>query len=370
MVEKPNILVIDDEMGPREALKTILKPYYNVYAAERGGQALEILNRNPIDLVTVDLRMPGLSGIKVLEKVKKYDSDIEAIVITGYGSLDTAVEGLRLGAFDYIAKPFDVNHILDLVRRALERRGARLKLRQLKSDFLGNVSHELRTPLSVVIGFVALLLDELIGKLTDEQLKVLERVYESSEELLELIDNLLCVTSLNAGELHAIEEKFDVEAMVHEATQRYQKLVKDKGVQLSVQISPGGLRIVSDRSKVTRIFQSLLHNAIKFTPAGEVTVKVRRSIQRRVIEFEITDTGIGIPHDQIEGMFQPFRQMDDSPRREFSGLGLGLTVARRLTEFLGGEVDIRSGPDLGTHILLNIPYRWESPKNEGPPSHY
>src|SRR5687768_7486786 len=111
MEERANILVVDDEMGPREALKTILKPYHNIYTAERGGQALEILTQVPIDLVTVDLRMPGMSGIKVLERIKMQDSDIEAIVITGYGSLDTAVEGLRLGAFDYIAKPFDVNHI-------------------------------------------------------------------------------------------------------------------------------------------------------------------------------------------------------------------------------------------------------------------
>lgn len=369
MDERANILVIDDEMGPREALKTILKPYYNIYTAERGGQALEILTQVPIDLVTVDLRMPGMSGIKVLENIKKQDSDIEAIVITGYGSLDTAVEGLRLGAFDYIAKPFDVNHILSLVRRALERRATRLKLRQLKSDFLGNVSHELRTPLSVVIGFVSLLLDQLIGKLTDEQLKILERVYENSEELLELIDNLLCITSLNAGELATTEEEFDVAAMVHETTERYQKLVKEKGIQLSVQISPGGLRIVSDLSKVTRIFQSLLHNAIKFTLAGEVTVNVRRSINRRVIEFEIADTGIGIPRDQIETMFQPFRQLDGSPRREFSGLGLGLTVARRLTDFLGGAVEIRSQPDLGTHVLLSIPYRWEAQRSEGS-AHY
>src|SRR3990170_5463246 len=98
---KANILIIDDELGPRESLKMILKPHYNVYTAERGGQAVEILNQMPIDLVTVDLRMPGLPGIKILEKVKNYDPDVEAIIITGYGSMDTAIEGLRLGAFDY-----------------------------------------------------------------------------------------------------------------------------------------------------------------------------------------------------------------------------------------------------------------------------
>ena len=134
------------KMGPRESLKMILNPYYTVHVAERGGQAVEMLGKFPVDLVTLDLKMPGLSGIHVLEKLKEYDPDIEAIIITGYGSLDTAIEGLRLGAFDYISKPFDVNHILSLVRRGLERRNAKSKLRQVKSDFLSNVSHELRTP--------------------------------------------------------------------------------------------------------------------------------------------------------------------------------------------------------------------------------
>jgi signal transduction histidine kinase len=368
MLDKANILVVDDEMGPRESLKTILKPYYNVYTAERGGQAIEILNQVPIDLVTVDLRMPGISGIKVLEKVKQRDTDIEAIIITGYGSLDTAVEGLRLGAFDYIAKPFDVSHILSLVRRALERRSARLKLRQLKSDFLGNVSHELRTPLSVVIGFVSLLLDQIIGKLTDEQLKVLERVYANSEELLELIDNLLCLTSLDAGELPIVEEEFDVGAMLQESLKRFQKVLREKAVQLSVELPTGGIRVLSDPSNVARVFQNLLHNALKFTPGGEVTIKAHRSLQRRMLELEIVDTGVGIPRDQIESMFQPFRQLDGSPRRQFSGLGLGLTVARRLTDFLGGTLDIRSQPGVGTQVLLSFPYRTEAQK-EGFPNH-
>src|SRR5215470_11847528 len=167
-ITKPHVLVVDDEMGPRESLKMILNPYYTVHTAERGGQAVEMLGKFPVDLVTLDLKMPGLSGIHVLEKLKEYDPDIEAIIITGYGSLDTAIEGLRLGAFDYISKPFDVNHILSLVRRGLERRNAKSKLRQVKSDFLSNVSHELRTPLSVVVGFVYLLLNQVIGKLSEE----------------------------------------------------------------------------------------------------------------------------------------------------------------------------------------------------------
>jgi DNA-binding response OmpR family regulator len=200
---KPHILIVDDEMGPRESLKMILNPYYNVHVAERGAQAVELLKQIPVDLVTLDLKMPGFSGINVLEKVKQIDPDIEAIIITGYGSLDTAIEGLRLGAFDYISKPFDVNHILSLVRRGLDRRNAKSRLRQVKSDFLSNVSHELRTPLSVVVGFVYLLLNQVIGKLSEEQQKVLETVYRNSEELLELIDNVLWMTSLNAGDSHA-----------------------------------------------------------------------------------------------------------------------------------------------------------------------
>src|SRR3954469_10544605 len=144
MDSKPHILVVDDEMGPRESLKMILNPYYTVHLAERGAQAVEILDKFDVDLVTLDLKMPGLNGINILEQVKKRDADIEAIIITGYGSLDTAIEGLRLGAFDYISKPFDVNHILSLVRRGLERRRAKAKLRQVKSDFISNVSHELR----------------------------------------------------------------------------------------------------------------------------------------------------------------------------------------------------------------------------------
>jgi signal transduction histidine kinase len=354
-VSKPHILIVDDEMGPRESLKMILNPYYNVHLAERGAQAVEMLKEIPIDLVTVDLKMPGFSGINVLERVKQHDPDIEAIIITGYGSLDTAIEGLRLGAFDYISKPFDVNHILSLVRRGLDRRNAKARLRQVKSDFLSNISHELRTPLSVVVGFVYLLLNQVIGKLSEEQQKVLETVYRNSEELLELIDNVLWMTSLNAGDANAAIEKFDAREAVNEATKRYEKTIREKGLALNMEVAEGQISIVSDRAKVERIFQNVFNNAVKFTSQGEITVKVRPSADRNSVEIEITDTGTGIDESKIDSIFEPFHQADNSIQRAYSGLGLGLTVSRRMAELIGGKLEISSKANVGTRVTMSFP---------------
>jgi len=352
---KPHILIVDDELGPRESLKMILNPYYNVHVAERGGQAIDMLAKLPVDLVTLDLKMPGFTGINVLEKLKEYDPDIEAIIITGYGSLDTAIEGLRLGAFDYISKPFDVNHILSLVRRGLERRSAKTKLRQVKSDFLSNVSHELRTPLSVVVGFVYLLLNQVIGKLSEEQQKVLETVYRNSEELLELIDNVLWMTSLNAGDAAATVEKFDGCEVVRETVKRYERILREKGLVLSLEMVDTGVSIVSDRSKVERIFQNVFNNAIKFTSAGGIKVRVHPTADQRNIEFEVVDTGIGIEKNKMDSIFEPFQQVDTSTHRSFSGLGLGLTVAHRMAELIGGTLEISSEAGKGTHVMMKFP---------------
>src|SRR5262245_58623691 len=352
---KPHILIVDDEMGPRESLKMILNPYYTVHTADRGAQAIEMLKQIPVDLVTLDLKMPGLTGINVLERVKAYDPDIEAIIITGYGSLDTAIEGLRLGAFDYISKPFDVNHILSLVRLGLERRNAKARLRQVKSDFLSNVSHELRTPLSVVVGFVYLLLNQVIGKLSDDQQKVLETVYRNSEELLELIDNVLWMTSLNVGDGGTTIEKFDARAVVNETIKRYQKAIQEKGLVLSLQLAEDDLYIVSDRAKVERIFQNVFNNAVKFTAEGEITVRVRPSADRNYVQFEVIDTGSGIEENKIASIFEPFHQADNSSQRSFSGLGLGLTVARRMAELIGAKLEVTSQPNVGTRAFMTFP---------------
>lgn len=122
MAEKANILVVDDELGPRESLKMVLKPFYTIFTAENGEQALAVIKNQPIDLVTLDLKMAGSDGTEVLREIKKTKEDIEVIIITGFGSLRTAMEGIRYCAADYILKPFDIAELISIVNRTLDRK--------------------------------------------------------------------------------------------------------------------------------------------------------------------------------------------------------------------------------------------------------
>lgn len=158
MSEQSTVLVVDDEVGPRESLRAILKPDYQVLVAAEGEQALRVVAQQPIDVVLLDLRMPGLSGIQVLERIKELDPSIEVIVVTGYASYDTVLEGLRLHAFDYIPKPFSTPHLRETVKRAAAQRHIcqiRVKKREEQQirdwlQALETISQSLRTSLQTI----------------------------------------------------------------------------------------------------------------------------------------------------------------------------------------------------------------------------
>ena len=137
MANKGTILIVDDEVGPRESLRMILKPIYDVFTAGDGNEALRCIHDKNIDLVTLDLKMPGLSGIDVLRELKKFQPDIEVIVITGYGTLNNAQEAIRFGAGDFISKPFNVADIISIVSKSFERRSYNLKIKNLIQQIKG-----------------------------------------------------------------------------------------------------------------------------------------------------------------------------------------------------------------------------------------
>jgi len=141
MVEHARILIVDDELGPRESLRIILKPFYDVHTASDGRAALDFLGRNTVDLITLDLKMPGLSGLEVLEQVRKSNPDVLVIIVTGYGTFKSVVEAIRLDVFDYISKPFNIQEILSVVKRCLEMRDTEITIKTIFSE-IASVSVE------------------------------------------------------------------------------------------------------------------------------------------------------------------------------------------------------------------------------------
>ncbi|MBI4515428.1 MAG: hybrid sensor histidine kinase/response regulator [Deltaproteobacteria bacterium] len=357
MDECASLLIIDDERGPTESLRMIFKPSYKVYTAARAEQALTILRTTPIDVVTLDLRMPGMPGIELLEQIKACDPDIEVIIVTGYAALDTALRGLRHRVFDYVTKPFDVPHIADLVRRAVGRRRSTLRLRNMKEDFLANLSHELRTPLSAIIGYSAILAEELQSMVNLEQRVALERIQANSQELLNLIEGVLLLNALDAGEVPLMVEPFDVSESVQRMTRRFEAVAFAKGIALNVELDAHDLWALSDEEKVERVIEALLDNALKFTTSGHVCVAVRHACVPEAVEIEVTDTGIGMEQEEIIHALRGLEQSDASSRRRYRGLGLGLRLATRLVEFIGGDLHIRSEAGRGTRCTVTIPAR-------------
>jgi DNA-binding NtrC family response regulator len=153
MGQKGSILIVDDEVGPRESLRMILKPIYEIYTATNGDEALQVIQNENIDLVTLDLRMPGLSGIDVLREIKKIRADVEVIVITGYGTLTNAQEAIRYGAGDFISKPFNVADIIAIISKSFERRNYNMKIKNLIQQIkdlksAGPIKEECQSPMT------------------------------------------------------------------------------------------------------------------------------------------------------------------------------------------------------------------------------
>ncbi len=237
-----------------------------------------------------------------------------------------------------------------------EQYSAVVDARKAKDEFLANVSHELRTPLTSVLGYISILQEELSGPLTEGQRHDLSHVKRSSERLLELIEDLLELTTLTRGGIQVYIEEFDPALVLQEVVDTVPGRLSE--VELSVAEPPPFLpRMKSDRKKIARILVSLLGNAYKFTPRGRVEVGV--SLVGDRVHFLVGDTGIGIPAESQAVVFEAFRQLDGSVTRRYGGSGLGLALARGLARLLGGDVSLRSAPGEGTVVDVSLPLEFE-----------
>jgi signal transduction histidine kinase/DNA-binding response OmpR family regulator/CHASE3 domain sensor protein len=226
-----------------------------------------------------------------------------------------------------------------------------------KSEFLANMSHELRTPLNSSLILAKLLADNREGNLNPEQVKFAQTIYSAGNDLLTLINDILDLSKIEAGKLDVHPEDVPMARLCEDLANTFRPLAADKGIELGATVDADvPASIVTDSTRVQQVLKNLLSNALKFTERGGVSLRVRRRGGNRVA-FDVKDTGIGIPAEQHEVIFEAFRQADGTTNRKYGGTGLGLSISRDLARLLGGELTVDSAPGRGSTFTLALPDR-------------
>jgi len=242
----------------------------------------------------------------------------------------------------------------ELLRRqhiALEQASA------LKSQFLANMSHEFRTPLNAILGYTHMLLNGVSGAVSDPQRKSLTRIDSNSQHLLALINDILDITRIEAGRMPLNLSTFSIPALIEEVMSELEPIIRRSNLSVRAITARTLPQLKSDRQKVKQIVLNLLSNALKFTPSGSVRIIASYDKKDRTVGIAVADTGVGIAPEDRTKVFEDFRQLDSSPARGYGGTGLGLSICRRLSQMLGGTIDLESEVGMGSTFSLRLPAR-------------
>jgi signal transduction histidine kinase/DNA-binding response OmpR family regulator len=233
-----------------------------------------------------------------------------------------------------------------------------------KSEFLANMSHELRTPMNAIIGFTRLIMRRCKDLLPERQYGNLEKILASANHLHGLINDVLDLSKIEAGRMEVRPVEFALEPLLDQCLRTVEPILRGGRVRLVKEVDSGLLALLTDQDKLRQILINLLSNATKFTEAGSITLSTRREGDR--IAVAVADTGIGIPTDQLDLVFEEFRQVDSSSTRQYGGTGLGLSISRSLARLLGGNIVLESTPGVGSTFTLTVPARYQGAEPRAP----
>jgi signal transduction histidine kinase len=375
-VTPPRVLHIEDDPANRLLVRKILAGAgFEVVDAVDGLEGVRLARTQRPDLVLVDLNIPGLDGYEVTLRLRGDASlrQVPIVAITAEGDRSTS---LAVGCDGFVQKPINARTFAATLKKFLrggkevvapEKADAHLRAqshrivarleakvaelseanaRLLEADrartaFYRNISHELATPMTPIVGYVKLLVDEELGQLNPSQRKALRAMDDCVRRLRSLIDNLLDVTGLEAGTMRFVHRDYDVRALTERVLGKFQASVAQRSVQFVFECDEARMPAWGDADRFGRGLAQVIDNAVKFTPPGGV-VGVRVRHVGSFYQICVADNGPGIPASQIDKVLQPFVQADGSPTRKHQGVGIGLAIARRVTEGLGGELSLAS----------------------------
>lgn len=371
------VLVVDDELGIREGCRRALTSSgLEVEVAENGPDGLDKLRQGSFDVLLVDAMMPGMSGLEMMQQVRKIAPDIIGIIITGYATIELAVQAIREGAHDFIAKPFTRELLVHVINREMDRQRLRREAQRtneleekllgltrvrsetekigiMQSRFMMTMVHTLRAPVAVLQNTIQLIRKGYVPP--SEQVTFLRQAEERAGELLAILDDLLLLSRLKEGTGNVKTESVSLSEMLEAALAAFKKEIEERKLAVSVERMDPTL-ISGSKEYLQALWSHLLSNAIRYTPlGGRITLSLQENPLEKKIIGKVTDTGIGIPSEEIPRIFEEFHRTKEAKSMQDTGTGLGLCIVQQIVSLYGGTLEIDSTPGLGSSFHFILP---------------
>lgn len=370
-------LVIDDELGIREGCRRVLvSNAIDVETAENGPAGLHKLREGPFDIVLIDAMMPGMGGLEVLQQVRTIAPECICIIITGYATVELAVQAIREGADDFITKPFSAELLLQVISREVEHRRlvkeerrikaleeetrqlARAKtdlekMRSMEGRFMLTMVHILRAPVAVLQNTIQLVQK---GFIPPEQHKdVLKGAEQRAGELLAILDDVHFLSCLKEGVGLKTSEKAEVAGILEQVLASLQVQARHRAIALTSSIAARPL-VNANPEHIKALWTHLITNALQYTPpGGQVEAAVLNSPGGDAVIGTVRDTGIGMADDETSRIFEEFYRTDAARALQETGTGLGMPIVQQILELYGGSIEIESAAGKGSTFRFTLP---------------
>jgi signal transduction histidine kinase len=370
-MEQLRILIVDDEAGMRAAVTRALDGFaitipeleadvtFTVEQAGSGEEALAKIDAAAPDVLLLDHKLPGISGLDVLAALADKPADLLTVMITAYASLETAVVATKRGAYDFLAKPFTPEELRTTVRKTtkhllLQRQARRLaqEKRQIRFQFISVLVHELKAPLAAIEGYLNLMEDHSLGDALAAYDGPVNRSKLRVEGMRKLIMDLLDLTRLESGQKQRDLTIVDVGVMARKAIETVAAEAAARAITIDLQ-APGDVSLNADPGEIEIVLNNLVTNAVKYNrDGGSVTVTLAADDER--VTITVADTGIGLAPEESARLFGEFVRIKNDKTRAILGSGLGLSIVKRLAQVYGGDVGLVSEPDVGTTFTVTL----------------
>ncbi len=375
------ILVVDDEKEIRDFLSKALTIIggYKVDVAIDGEEALKKIENDKFDLILTDLKMPKIDGLQLIKEVSQKRPEILMVLMTGHGTIDSAIEAMKEGASDYITKPLNIDEMILRLKKVLEEKQRFLRMKdyieqlekankelkridQVKSEFVSIASHELRTPLASIKNAIQLMLKGKTGEINEAQNKFLTMADRNINRLTNILNNLLDLSRIESGRINMKFQNVQLKNLIELTVTSMKPQADEKSINIELDIPQSLPDVYGDPEKIEQILVNLLGNAIKFTPVGgSIQISAKPYYKEgdpdhgRMVSISIKDTGPGIPKEHLDAIFEKFHQVEDSMHRTTGGTGLGLAITKGLVEAHYGKIWVESELGKGSIFTFTLP---------------